>query len=84
MIPMGMGEKKVDVEHFFLNKFVAESANSGTGINRNDITTFGSNFQTGGIPTVFKIRFARNRDGAPLSPAFDLHLESFKKNFFLN
>jgi hypothetical protein len=83
MIPMGVGEKKVDIERLFFNKFVSESANSGPCINRNDIVAFGSNLQTGGITTVFKIRFARNRNGTPRSPACDLHLEPSKRNFFL-
>jgi hypothetical protein len=79
MVPVGMSEKKVDIVRFLFNKFVAESANSGTRINRNDFAAFGSNLQTGGITTVFQIRFARNRNGAPRTPACDLHLGPFKR-----
>ena len=53
MVPMGMREKKVDIERFFFDQFVSESTNTGTGIKRYDIAAFGSNLQTGGITAVF-------------------------------
>jgi hypothetical protein len=58
MIPVGVGENKIYVVYIFFSKFVSESADSGTGIHRNDIIAFGADFQTGGIAAVFQIRFA--------------------------
>ena len=56
---------------------------SGAGINSNDITAFGEDFQAGGIAAVFQIRFARNRNRASGSPACDFHFEPFNGNLLL-
>ena len=53
-----MGENKIDVVCVFWGEFVTEPADSGAGIQRNDIIVFGADFQTGGIAAVFQIRFA--------------------------
>ena len=62
MIPVGVGENKIDIAYIFFSEFVSKSADSGTGIHRNDIIVFGTDFQTGGIAAVFQIGFARNRN----------------------
>ena len=64
MIPVGVGEDKIDVVHIFFSELVSKSADSGTGIHRNDIIAFGTDFQTGGVAAVFQISFARNRNRA--------------------
>jgi hypothetical protein len=53
MVPMGMGEKKMDIERFFFNQLFPKSANSRTRINRNDIPAFGADLQTRCIAAVF-------------------------------
>jgi hypothetical protein len=83
MIPVGVGENKIYGVYIFFSELVAKPADSGTGIHRNDVTAFGTDFQTGGIAAVFQIRFARNRNRASGSPACDFHLEPFNGNFFL-
>jgi hypothetical protein len=55
---MGMGEDKVILEAFFIDQMVAESSNSGSGIDDNDIITFGPDFDAGGITAVFVILLA--------------------------
>ena len=61
MIPVGVGENKMDVVYIFFSEFVSKSADSGTGIHRNDIIVFGTDFQTGGVTAEFQICLARNR-----------------------
>lgn len=78
-----MGENKINLVGIFVGKLVPKPSNSGTRVDGNDITAFGADFQTGGIAAVFQIPPARNRDGAPGSPACDLHLGPFNGGFFL-
>lgn len=47
-----MGEDKINGVNIFIGEFVPEPPNSGTRIDGNDITAFGADFQTGGIPSV--------------------------------
>jgi hypothetical protein len=53
MVPVGVGEKKINVVNGFIGQLVAKSTNPGAGINSNNITAFGANFQAGGIAAVF-------------------------------
>jgi hypothetical protein len=75
-----VGENKIYVVYIFFSEFVAKSADSGTGIHRNDVIVSGTDFQTGGIAAVFQIRFARNRNRASGSPACDFHPGPFNGN----
>jgi len=53
MIPVGMGKKKIEIAAFFICQLVAKSANTGSGINNNNVTAFRPDFQTGGVAAVF-------------------------------
>jgi hypothetical protein len=53
MIPMGMGEKKMDRIAFFFGDVVPESSDTGAGINNNHIIAFGSDLQAGRIAAIF-------------------------------
>jgi len=53
MIPMGVRKKKINPVSIFIGKLVSKSSNTGTGINSNDITALGADFQAGGIAAVF-------------------------------
>ena len=53
MIPVGVRENEINIVSVFLGKLIAKSSNPGTGINSNDITAFGADFQAGGIAAVF-------------------------------
>ena len=62
MIPVSVGENKIDIVVVCLAKLVAEPSNTGARIHRNNIIVLGTDFQTGGIAAVFQICFARNRN----------------------
>jgi hypothetical protein len=53
MIPVGVREKKINIVSVLVGKLVPKPTNPGTGINSNDITAFGEDFQAGGIAAVF-------------------------------
>jgi hypothetical protein len=53
MIPVGVREKKINVVSVFIGKLFPKPPNTGTGINSNDITALGADFQAGGIAAVF-------------------------------
>jgi hypothetical protein len=53
MIPVGVGEKKINAVSVFKSKLVAKPSNTGTGIDSNDIPAFGADFQTGCVAAVF-------------------------------
>jgi hypothetical protein len=53
MIPMGMGEKKMDRIASFCADAVPESSDTGTGINNNHIIAISSDFQAGRIAAIF-------------------------------
>jgi hypothetical protein len=53
MIPMAMGEQKMDRIALFLGDVVPESSDTGAGINNNHIIAFGSDFQAGRIAAIF-------------------------------
>jgi hypothetical protein len=53
MIPVGVGEEKMNVVNVFFGQLVAKPSNTGTGIDSNNILAFGANFQTGCIAAVF-------------------------------
>jgi hypothetical protein len=53
MIPMSMGEKKMNRIALFFGDVVPESSNTGAGINNNHIIAVGSDFQAGRIAAVF-------------------------------
>jgi hypothetical protein len=64
MVPVGMGEDKMIQKTPLCDQAVAEAANAGTGIHDDDVVTFGSDFQTSGITTVFYEISPRNWNGA--------------------
>jgi hypothetical protein len=53
MIPVGVREKKINVVSVLVGQLVAKPSNPGSGINSNDISAFGADFQAGGIAAVF-------------------------------
>ena len=55
VVPVGMGEDEMIVETAFFNQAVAQAADAGPGVHDNDIVTFRSNFNTGGVPAVFQV-----------------------------
>jgi hypothetical protein len=61
MVPVGMGENKMDLARFFVGQLIAKSSNAGSGIHDNYILTFGADFQTGSIPAILQILFSGNR-----------------------
>jgi hypothetical protein len=65
MIPVGMGENKMDLAAFFIGQLIAKSSNAGSGIHDNNISTLGTNFKAGGIPAIFEILFSGNRYRTP-------------------
>ena len=56
MIPVGMGEEHAQVSltaHFFIfHQFIAQTAQSGAGINDDDFIFIRSYFQSGGIAAI--------------------------------
>ena len=82
MVPVGVGENKINTVRIFVGEFDSKPSNAGTGVNGNNITAFGAYLQAGGIAAVSQILFARNRDGASGSPTCDLHLGPFNAGFF--
>ena len=77
MVPMGVGEDKVILIAFFLEQMVAEPSNSGSGIDDNNIITFGMDLQTGRVAAVFQIFFSGDRDRSPRPPAGNMHRYPF-------
>ena len=53
MVPMGMGKDKIEIAAFFLCQLVAESSNTGAGVNNNNVSAFRPDFQTGCVAAVF-------------------------------
>jgi len=50
---MGMGKNKIEIAAIFLCQLVAESSNTGAGVNNNNVAAFRPDFQTGGVAAVF-------------------------------
>jgi hypothetical protein len=44
MVPMGMGEKKVNGIGFFIGEFISKTPDAGAGIDNNNIIAVGSDF----------------------------------------
>ena len=80
MVPVGMGEDNVVMIFFFLDQLIAESSDSGSGINNDDVIASGSDFHACRITAVFDIIFSGNRDRSSRPPAFDKHELPFRLN----
>jgi hypothetical protein len=52
VVPVGMRKKKIEIETPFIDQLIAQSANTGSRIDNNDITAFGPNVQAGRVATV--------------------------------
>lgn len=55
VVPMGVGKKEMIGEPFFFEQAVAQAANSGTGINDNDLVLGAADLKAGGVTAVFEI-----------------------------
>ena len=64
MIPMGMGENKIEIAAFFLCQLVTESSDTGAGVNNDNVAAFRSDFQTGGVAAVLDVFSPRNGNAA--------------------
>jgi hypothetical protein len=53
MIPVSMGEDEIEIKTFFFGQLVAQSANTGSRIDNNDITALSPNFHAGRVAPVF-------------------------------
>ena len=53
MIPMGMGENKIEIGAYFLGQLVTKSSDTGAGVDNNNVSTFRPDFQTGRVSAVF-------------------------------
>jgi hypothetical protein len=57
VIPVGMGEDEVELAAFFFEELIAETADAGSGIDNDDVTALGSNFDAGGVSAVLEVGF---------------------------
>jgi hypothetical protein len=62
MVPVGVGENKMEFFSFFINQLVAEFAYTGSGVNDDDIITFCPDLDTGGVTAIFEILFSGDRN----------------------
>jgi hypothetical protein len=53
MVPVGVGENKIEMAASLCGQLVAESADTRAGVNYNNVIAFRSDFQTGCISAVF-------------------------------
>jgi len=52
MVPMCMGEKKMEVEQPLIRQLIAQPADAGAGVNDDNVSTFGPDFQAGGVTAI--------------------------------
>ena len=71
MVPVSVGEDKMEFFSFFIDQLVAQFAYTGSGINDDDIITFCPDLDTGGITAILEILFSGNRMTGE-SPAFHI------------
>jgi hypothetical protein len=55
VIPMGVGKNEVTGLPFFFHQLVAQSSDSGAGVNYDQVVAFCADFDAGRIPAVFQI-----------------------------
>lgn len=58
VIPVSVGQQKMDLVTTLLQQGVSQPADPGAGIDDNDVAAAGADFDTGGITPVFEILFA--------------------------
>jgi hypothetical protein len=55
VIPMGVSENEVAGSPFFLHEAIAQSSDSGAGVDNDQIVAFCADFYAGRIPAVFQV-----------------------------
>jgi hypothetical protein len=58
VIPVGVGEYEVTGLPLFLHKAIAQTSDSGAGVDNDQIVAFGADFDAGRVPAVFQVRLA--------------------------
>ena len=62
VVPVGVGENKMVLRVPFAIQLIAAAANARAGIDQDEISAPGPDFEAGGIAPVFQIRFTGNRN----------------------
>ena len=53
MIPMGMGENKIEIGTYFLGQLVTKSSDTGAGVDNDNVSAFRPDFHAGCVSAVF-------------------------------
>jgi hypothetical protein len=73
MVHMGMGENDIVFKPFLLKQGIPQTSDSRPGIHNNNTIVLTPYLKAGGIPTVFEIGAARDRDRTPRAVASHNH-----------